>query len=163
MTDYLTCAEALDLVEPIAAGDCEVNDAARAHFETCPRCASALASARRIETALARRERPRAPAHFTGAVLAAVRRERWRAEQRIDRVFNVAIAVAILTVVTGVVALLNVGEVLSAAAAVWNMALAARREPAAVAGPSLAAYAGAAAFMVSALAMWWWAERRLLP
>lgn len=55
MTDYLTCAEALDLVEPIAAGDCEVNDAARAHFETCPRCASALASARRIETALARR------------------------------------------------------------------------------------------------------------
>lgn len=159
MTDHLTCAAALDLVEPIAAGDLEVDDAARAHFETCPRCASALASARRIEAALAR-ETPPAPPDFTAAVLAAVRRNRWRAEQRIDRVFNVAIAAAILAVVTGVAALLNVSEVISAAGAVWKLAQTATngRE---VARTSLVTYAGAAAFMASAVAMWWWAERRL--
>ena len=61
MTDHLTCEDALDLVEPVAAGDLEVDAALRAHFETCPRCASALASARRIEAALSAQDAPPAP------------------------------------------------------------------------------------------------------
>jgi anti-sigma factor RsiW len=161
MTDHLTCADALERVEPIAAGDLVVDADARAHFETCPRCASALASARRIEAALAARETPSAPPKFTAAVAARIRRERWRTEQRIDRVFNIAVAVAILLVVGGVAALLNVSNVLSAAAAAWDLAWVATNERVEVAGTSLTTYVAAAAFMASALAMWWWAERRL--
>ena len=74
----MTCGEALQLVEAIAAGDLAVDDAARAHFETCPRCASALASAQRIEVALQARPKPQAPARFTQAVLGRIRQERWQ-------------------------------------------------------------------------------------
>ncbi|MGH2604849.1 MAG: hypothetical protein ACRDJ9_36325, partial [Dehalococcoidia bacterium] len=121
MTDHLTCQDALDVVEPIAAGDLEVDAALRFHFETCPRCASALASARRLETALAGRDAPAAPPGFTTAVVARVRRERWRSEQHVDRIFNVGIAAAILLVLGAVAALLNVSGVLSTAAAVWQL------------------------------------------
>ena len=48
----MTCQELTDFVEPIAAGDLEPDAEMRAHFETCPLCASELASARRIETAV---------------------------------------------------------------------------------------------------------------
>jgi anti-sigma factor RsiW len=161
MTDHLTCSDALGLVEPIAAGDLEVGEAARLHFETCPRCASALASARRIEAELGARPAPAAPERFTAAVTARIRRERWQTEQRVDRVFNVGIAVAILLVIGGVAALLNVGGVLSAAAAVWELMSAATSRRVEAVAPSLTTYVAAAAFMASALIMWWWAERRL--
>ena len=161
MSDELTCADVLDSVEPIASGDLPVNDSLRAHLQTCPRCAAALASARRLEAALSAWGAPAAPQDFTTAVLARVRRERWRSEQRIDRIFNVAIAAAILLVAGGIAALLNVAEVLAAAAAAWTLLSDLTREPQAAAGPSLVTYAAAAAFMASALAMWWWAERRL--
>ena len=153
MTDHLTCSAVRDLVEPIAAGDVAVETVVRDHLETCPRCAAALASARRIDMLLA--ERPAA------AVMARIRRERWRTEQHVDRIFNLAIAAAIVLVTGGIVALFNVNGLLGAAAAAWQLMTAATKEGVSTAAPRLGTYIAAAAFMASALAMWWWAERRL--
>jgi anti-sigma factor RsiW len=161
MTDHLTCQDVLDLVEPIAAGDVAVDGAVRGHLETCPRCASALASARRLDTLLAARTAPTAPPQFTQAVLVRIRRERWQTEQHVDRIFNVAIAAAVVLVAAAVTALFNVDGILRAAAAAWAMMTAATKEGVGSAAPVFRTYIAAAAFMASALAMWWWAERRL--
>lgn len=161
MTDHLTCGDVLDLVEPIAAGDLAVGESVREHLETCPQCAAALASARRLEMLLVSRPAPVAPARFTPAVTARIRRERWRTEQQVDRVFNLAIAAAIVLVVGAIAALFNINGVLVASAAAWQMVTTATKEGVRSAAPALGTYIAAAAFMASALAMWWWAERRL--
>ena len=161
MTDHLTCNDVLPLVEPMAGGELEVDADARAHFESCPRCASALASARRIEAALASRPSPAAPARFTGAVLQRIRRERWQSEQNVDRLFNIAIVVALLLVGGGLAALFNVDALLAGAAAAWGMLAAVSGEAVTRAVPSLSTYIASAGLFLSALVTWWWAERRL--
>ncbi len=60
----MTCRDVIDQVEAFAAGDQQPDEAARAHLETCPRCASALADARRIETFLMAWPAPRGPGPF---------------------------------------------------------------------------------------------------
>jgi anti-sigma factor RsiW len=157
----MTCRDLRDLIEPIAAGDVEPDAAARAHLESCPRCAAALAAARRIEAVLATTEKPSAPAHFTPVVLARIRRERWQSEQHVDRLFNVAIAAAIVLVVGGAAALFNLSGVLAGAAFVWSVLSAATSQGVAQAAPLAGTYVAAACLLVSALGMWWWAERRL--
>ena len=157
----MTCTDALHLVEAIAAGDLEIDDTVRTHFETCPRCASALASARRLESALQARPKPQAPARFRQTVLGRIRQERWRSEERVDRVFNVAIVVAVLLVVGGIAALTNVDGVLGAARSVWGLMAAVGGQALQTAAPMLLTYIGAAGLLMSALAMWWWADRRL--
>jgi anti-sigma factor RsiW len=157
----VTCSDALHLVEAIAAGDLEVDETVRTHIETCPRCASELASARRIEVALQARPKPQAPARFTQAVLGRIRQERWQSEERVDRVFNVAIAAAVLLVLGSVLALTNVGAVLGAAGSVWGLLAAVGGQAVAAAAPVLLTYVAAAGLLMSALAMWWWADRRL--
>lgn len=157
----MACRDVLDLVEPIAAGDLEVQPTVRAHLESCPRCASALASARRIDQVLTSLEAPVAPARFTAVVLARVRRERWRAEQNVDRLFNVGVAAALVLVVGGVLALLNTSGVVAAGRLGWS-ALSAFTGPAVEhVVPAIATYVAAAGLLASALGMWWWAERRL--
>jgi anti-sigma factor RsiW len=138
-----------------------VDGAVRAHLETCPRCAAALAAARRVETLLAARSAPAAPAEFTQAVMVRIRRERWRAEQHVDRIFNVAIVAALVLVVGAIAALFNVNEIVRASAKVWELTTTATKAGAGSAAPAVRIYIAAAAFMASALAMWWWAERRL--
>ena len=159
---HVTCSDVLHLVEAVAAGDLEVDDRLRAHFETCPSCASALASARRLEAALvAARPSSPAPAQFTTAVLAKIRHERWRSEERADRIFNVAIAAAVLLVVGSVLALTNVDGVLGAAGSLWGVLAAIRRSGSRgrrAGGPT---YIAAAGLLMSALGMWWWADRRI--
>jgi anti-sigma factor RsiW len=157
----VTCSDALHLVEAIAAEDLALDDSVRTHFETCPRCASALASARRIEMALQTRPKPQAPARFTQGVLGRIRQERWQSEQRVDRVFNVAIGMAVLLVVASVLALTNVGAVLGVAGSIWGLLAAVGGQAVAVAAPVLVTYIAAAGLLMSALAMWWWADRRL--
>jgi anti-sigma factor RsiW len=157
----VTCAGALQLVEAIAAGDLQVDEDVRTHLETCPRCASALASARRIEAALRARPTPQPPPQFTRAVLGRIRNERWRSEERVDRVFNIAIVVAVLLVIGSVAALTNVGAVLAGAGTVWGVLSSVGGQALEVAAPTLATYIAAAGLLFSALAMWWWAERRL--
>ena len=157
----MTCRDVLDLVEPIAAGDQNVQPSVRAHVESCPRCASALASARRIELALAAHEPPGAPVRFTPTVLARIRRERWRTEQNVDRLFNVAVAAALILVAGGVLALLNLSGVMAAGRLGWSVLTTITGEAVAHAVPFVATYVAAAGLLASALGMWWWAERRL--
>jgi anti-sigma factor RsiW len=157
----VTCSDVLHLVEAVAAGDLEVDAGLRAHFETCPGCASALASARRLEAALQARPSPTAPAQFTTVVLAKIRRERWQSEERVDRIFNVAIVVAVLLVIGSVLALTNVDAVLGAAGALWGVAAAVSGVAVEAAAPVVLTYIAAAGLLMSALGMWWWADRRL--
>jgi hypothetical protein len=157
----VTCSEAVHLVEAIAAGDLIVEEGIRAHFESCPRCASALASARRVEAALKARPAPEAPASFTPAVLARIRQERWRSEQHVDRVFNVAIAAAAMLVLGGVIGLTNVSAVAAVAGSVWGFVPHVMNQMAEEAAPKVLTYIAAVGLLMSALVMWWWAERRL--
>lgn len=153
------CDEALDAVEAIAAGDLTPEGRVAAHLATCPNCAAALVSARALEQLLARRPVPAAPPQFTSRTLARVRRARWRSEQFLDLGFNVAIGAIVIAVVAGIWMLVH----RSGLAAVGNDAVDlfgrglvtfARRVT-----PSLPLYAGATALLVTALGIWWWAER----
>jgi anti-sigma factor RsiW len=157
----VTCNQTRPLVEAIAAGDLEVEPAIRAHFESCPACASELASAMRLEAALRARPAPAPPPEFTAAVLSRVRDQRWRSEQHVDRIFNVAIAAAVLLVVAGIATLTNVGAVLELAGSVWTFAARTSSQAAQQALPTILTYVAAAGLLMSTLVMWWWAERRL--
>ena len=155
----MTCRDTLHLVEAIAAGDLVVADDLRAHVETCPSCSAALASARRVEALLQARGAGEPPPGFTSAVIARIRDDRWQSEQRVDRIFNVAIAAAILLVVGGVAALTNVSGVLSGSAWVWDALTQVSGSLLHAAAPTLLTYVSAAGLLMSALFMWWWAER----
>jgi anti-sigma factor RsiW len=157
----MICKDVHDGVEAIAAGDVQPGAELRAHLETCPTCASALASARRIDAALARREAPQAPPRFAAAVLARVRRDEWRAEQHVDRLFNVAMVLALLLVAGGTAALMNLSGLLAWAGQAAALMGTIRSDVARAAAPSLATYIAAGCLLGSALVMWWWAERRL--
>lgn len=156
----MTCKELTDFVEPIAAGDLEPDAEMRAHFETCPPCASALASARRLEAALAGPEAPPAPARFTSLVLQRVRRERWRMEQNVDRLFNLAIVASLLIVAAGVFALMNLSGVVAGASEAWTLMSSVSGLVARAAVPSVNTYIAAGGLLATALGMWGWAERR---
>jgi anti-sigma factor RsiW len=157
----MTCKDALEQVEDIAAGAVEPAAELRAHVESCTRCAAALASARRLEAMLTSMPVPRAPEHFTAHVVQRLRRENWRAEQRIDRLFNVAIAVGVLLTAGGLAALFNLGAWLPVVDTGWQMVRAALADGARTAAPTLATYVAGAMLFVSAAAMWWWVERRV--
>jgi len=157
----MTCKDVIELVEAIAAGDLEPTAELRAHVETCPHCASALASARRLEAALAAQDSPPAPERFVPLLLQRVRRERWRAEQQVDRLFNLAMVAALVIVVGGVFALMNVSGVVAAASETVSIIASVRGEVARQAAPSVNTYIAAGGLLASALGMWWWAERRL--
>jgi anti-sigma factor RsiW len=157
----MDCRDVLELIEPIAAGDLLPDGEVRAHLQSCPQCAGALASARRVETLLSGMEVPPAPAAFTSAVLQRIRRDKWRSEQNVDRLFNVAMVAAVLLVVGGLAALLNVNGMLSFAGSVWIFLKDSTRETARTAAPTVATYVAALGLLASALGMWWWADRRL--
>jgi len=157
----MSCKEALELVEPIAASDIAVDAAARAHFETCPGCAAALASARRVEMMLAGREVAVAPARFTAVVMQRLRRDRWRSEQHVDFLFNAAIAVALLLIAGGIFALMNLSGLMTAAAGTSTALASLGEQFARSAAPTLDTYVAAVLLLLSTLGMWWWAERNL--
>jgi anti-sigma factor RsiW len=157
----MTCDHALDLIEPIAAGDLVADAELRAHFESCPRCAAELASALRLEAMLAARPAPLPPPRFTPAVLQRLRGERWRSEQQVDRLFNVAVVMALLVITGSILALMNLSGVLAGAAGTWSAIVSLGAVAAHDAAPSLNTYAAGFFLLVSALGTWWWAERTL--
>jgi anti-sigma factor RsiW len=158
----VTCRDTLHLVEAIAAGDLEVTDDVRAHLETCPGCAAELAAARRVEALLQARWAGEPPAKFASAVLARIREDRWRSEQRVDRIFNVAIAASLLVLLGSLAAVTNIGGVLAGSTWIWSALANASGRMLNAAAPALLTYVGAAGLFMSALAMWWWAERSYL-
>ena len=157
----MQCADVLDLVEAIAAGDLLPDERVREHLHSCPACAGALASAQRLETLLKGMEVPTAPAAFASQVLQRIRRDRWRSEQNVDRLFNVAIVAAVILIAGGLLALLNVGTVISLTGSVWALLKEGSRETVRTAAPTVLTYVAAAGLLASALGMWAWAERRM--
>jgi predicted anti-sigma-YlaC factor YlaD len=153
------CDEALDAIEPIAAGDLRPEGRIAAHLASCPNCAAALEQARRVDTLLRARPVPAPPPQFTARTLTRIRRERWRTDQFLDMTFNVAIGALALVVIVGVWLLLRrtgLTAVPSGASDLFTTGVAA------IAGrilPSLPLYLAAAALVATALALWWWAER----
>ena len=153
------CDEALDAVEPIAAGELAPDGRIGEHLATCANCAAALESARTLERLLHARLVPRPPAQFTTRTLARLRRARWRSDQWLDAGFNLALGAIVLGVVVGVWMLLNrtgLAAIGTDVVALFETGLVtfARRV-----APSIPLYAAATAVLVSALAIWWWAER----
>jgi len=153
------CDEALDAVEPIAAGDVTPDGRVAEHLATCPNCAAALESARRLEQMLQARPAPRPGAQFTSRTLARVRRERWRSEQVVDVGFNVAIVAVVAAALGGIWMLLQrsgLSVVSSDAVNLFGSGVVALAHRVA---PSLPLYAGATGILATALVLWWWAER----
>ena len=157
----MDCRHVRELVDAMAGGDAPVTEDARVHLESCPSCAAALAAASRIEAMLAAREAPEPPGRFTASVLHRMRRDRWTAEQRVDRLFNAAIVLGFAVIVGGIGALLNLSGMLAAANTVWSAVTTASQNAARQAVPTLVTYIAAAGLLVSALVTWWWAERKL--
>jgi hypothetical protein len=157
----MECSHVLDLIEPIAAGDLRPDDQLREHLHSCPGCAGALASARRLEGLLKAMDMPAAPAAFAGAVLQRIRRDRWQSEQNVDRLFNVAIVAAVIFMAGALVTMLNVDGALTVVGSAWAVLKEGGRETLRAAAPTVGTYVAAAGLLASALVMWWWAERRL--
>jgi hypothetical protein len=153
------CDEALDAVEAVAAGELAPDGRLAEHYATCPNCTAALASARHLEQLLQGRPSPKPTAQFTTRTMARVRRARWKSEQVIDLGFNVVIAVVVLAMVAGAWMLLNrsgLSAVSNDAADMFGRGLVSFAQRIA---PSVPVYAGATALLVTALGIWWWAER----
>ncbi|HKB13763.1 MAG TPA: hypothetical protein VKD69_24010 [Vicinamibacterales bacterium] len=153
------CDEALDAVEAIAAGDLTPEGRIAEHLASCPNCGAALVSARQLERLLQRRGVPQPSAQFTARTLARVRRARWRSDQFLDVGFNLAIIILVAALFSGVWMLLNrtgLAAVSSDAVDLLGSATVALVRRVA---PSVPLYAGAAALLLSALGIWWWAER----
>lgn len=158
----MTCKETQERIEAVAAGDEAASDAFRAHVEGCVTCAAALARARRIEETLAARPSPAAPPRFAALVASRIRRERWRSEQQVDWMFNVAVAAGLIAIVGGTLALVNLSVVTQAlSAGVSALTAFVTRpevEPVRVA-PGFSTYLLGGGFLVTALLVWSWAER----
>ena len=152
------CDEALDAIEAIAAGDLAPQGRVAQHLDSCKNCAAALESARRLDKMLHARPVPKPPQQFTVRTMARVRRARWRREQFVDAGFNLALGLIAVGVVGSVLLLMYRGltAISPDAMALMHSGVVslARR-----AAPSLPVYGAAIALVLSALAIWWWAER----
>jgi len=153
------CDEALESVEAIAAGELTPDGRIGAHLASCPNCASALEAARTLERLLRDRPVPAPPPQFTARTLTRVRRARWRSEQFLDAGFNLVILLVVAAIVGAIWLLLHrsgLSAVGTDAVDLFSSGFVAvvRRV-----APSLPLYAGATALLVTALGIWWWAER----
>ena len=153
------CDEALDAVEAIAAGELTPDGRIAEHLGTCPNCAAALVDARQLERMLQARPVPRTSSQFTSRTMARVRRARWRNDQFLDLGFNLAIGIVVLAMVGGVWMLMNRSGLTAVSNDAVDLFSAAFLATAHRVAPSLPLYAGATALLVSALGIWWWAER----
>ena len=155
----MTCEEFDAIVEPLAAGALVPSPAAAEHLAGCLRCAAAVALARRVDAALAAVEAPAPPRGFTASVAARLRRERWRSEQRVDRVFNLAMVAAAVLVATGVGMLFNLTGMAAVGRDTSQLLTEGLRVAARQVAAQLPAYVAGTGFLLTAVGAWWWAER----
>jgi predicted anti-sigma-YlaC factor YlaD len=153
------CDQVVELVEPIAAGELAPDEGIERHLASCAECAAALESARRVERLLRTRAVAVPPPQFTARTLTRIRRDRWRREQFFDAGFNLAIAAVAGGVVLSVWMIVDRSGLSAISRDVMNLFGAQLLDVGRQVAPSLSLYAGAAALIASALAIWWWAER----
>jgi hypothetical protein len=148
------------LIEAIADGSHELSGDDRAHVATCALCSSRIERAKSIELLLSLREVAQPPASFTPSVMMRVGQELWKTERAIDLGFNLAIAAGVLVILAG------------AAGVAWSLgfltvtidvdAIVQALDASEATGRVLSevqTVAMSAAFLTTALALWWWAER----
>jgi hypothetical protein len=157
----MTCQDVDDRIEAVVAGDEPATEAFRTHVEGCLRCAAAVATARRLEHALAARPVAVAPARFAAMVQGRIRRERWQAEQHVDRLFNLVLGFAVLLIIVATWALMNLSGVTEAVAAGLTLTSQMSGRLLAQAAPAAPTYLLAGGLLLTALIAWWWAEQRL--
>jgi hypothetical protein len=87
-----------------------------------------------------------------------IRRLHWQVEQRVDRLFNAAMALAACLVLGGIAAMFNVDLLLAGAGALADVVALAAAEAFERAAPSAATYLAAMVMVASAAAMRWWME-----
>ena len=152
----MKCVDFEDHIEAVAAGE-EPDGAFAAHLDGCARCTAALSRARLIEATLAARPVPAAPARFASAVATRIRLDDWRSEQQVDRMFNVAVAVGLVAIAGGTLALVNLSAVMDAIAAgasALNGVLTQRGDAMEVRVPAFSTYLLVGGFLVTALLVW---------
>jgi anti-sigma factor RsiW len=155
----MTCDGVLNAVELIAAGELTPDDEMAAHLTTCASCASTLETARRIDALLRQRPAAMPPPQFTARTMARIRRARWRNEQMIDWTFNAALVLVALAIASGIwLVASRSGFTFVGNDAVQLFGAGVRTFVQRVA-PSLPVYALATVMLVTALGIWWWAER----
>jgi len=154
----MDCHDLDSLLEAVADGTLELSPAHHAHLASCASCTDGLRAARAIHAALVSRAVPVPPPGLTAAVMVQVRHDRWRSEQAVDMVFNLAMAAGVLLLLGGGVGLagsaglLSVDpewrQVLNTAATQWSARLV----------PQLRTVAMSALLVTLTLGAWWWAE-----
>ena len=153
------CDQVVELLEPIAAGDLVPDEGVTRHLASCPHCADALASARRVDHLLRTRSVPAPPAQFTSRTLARIRRDRWRREQFFDAGFNVATVTVIGGVVLAVWMVMDLSGLSAISRDVVDLLSVEVVTVARQMAPTVSLYASATALIATALVVWWWAER----
>ena len=91
--------------------------------------------------------------------MARVRRARWRSEQFLDLGFNLAVGAVLAAIMVGVWMVLHRTRLAGVSREVVDLFGSGFLGFARRVAPSLPLYAGAALLLVSALGIWWWAER----
>jgi hypothetical protein len=153
----MTCADIEAIVDDIAAGVRAPDAGEGAHMAGCARCEASLALARRVE-ALLSAPVPPVPVSLTSQVLKLVQRERWQSEQRVDRVFNVAMIGGAVLVAGGVWMLASasgLSTLASDAISQLTSSHLAVQSP----SPQMWAYALSGAVLAGVAGLWWWIER----
>jgi predicted anti-sigma-YlaC factor YlaD len=155
----MTCDDVLNAVEPIAAGERQPDAWMASHLSTCVSCASALDAARRLDALLRQRLVPMPSPHFTTRTMARIRRARWHNEQVIDWAFNAGLALVALATMAGIwIIISRSGFTLTGNDALQLLGAGMRTLVQRV-SPSLPLYALATVLLITALGIWWWAER----
>ena len=157
----IRCEQADPFIEAAAVGEA-LPDAVAAHVASCAGCATRLALAQRIETALATRAVAVPAESFTTAVVARMRRDRWRAEQVVDFGFNLAVGIGVLIVAAGVVGLAWRSGVMQMGVEMSAILLPAVRTAVARALADARLIMLVTLLLTTAIGLWWWAEEDAL-
>lgn len=152
------CDDIEPRIEGFADGTSELDAGARAHVQSCARCAAALAHARAIHELLVSREAPVPSASFTTGVMARVGRDRWQVERVIDLGFNLALAAGVMFILVGGAGLAWSLGFLTISIDVDALLQAAGTELTGRVVSQVQTVGMAAALLTMALGLWWWAE-----
>jgi predicted anti-sigma-YlaC factor YlaD len=154
----MPCIELDDVIEPIAAGDVVPTPSMQKHLAECSECREALALATEVHRLLAIPGTSEPRADFVAVTMARMRRERWRSEQYLDVAFNTVVALAILTGLGGLYAIMTATGVAAVSADVGRLFVGALSDVIVRAAPQAGIYALATMALLTVLFVWWWAE-----